>query len=116
MTENLPTIGAAMNLADLETLHNWALEGQRDLEIQDFIAAETLNGDWRPIAGRIRQLLDGYDGRLGIHGPFWGFTIDTPDPDVRGIVKRHMNQGFDVCEAIGGTHIRETYRYCAARY
>lgn len=105
MSHSLPLIGAAMNVADLETHRDWLIAGQRDLELQDFIDADVLNGDWRPLVDRAKSLLDGYAGRLGIHGPFWGFAIDTPDPDVRVVVQRKLMQGLDVCEALGGTHM-----------
>jgi hypothetical protein len=79
-TGDRPVLGAALNVASLETYRSWILERQRDLELQDFFTAEVLNGDWRPLADRIRTMLDGYKGRLGIHGPFWGFKIDSQDP------------------------------------
>lgn len=101
----LPTVGAAMPARLLETYRDWLIEGKRDLEIQDFYEAETLNGDWKPLAAEIRRQLSGYEGRLGIHGPFWGFTIDTMDPDVREVVKKRMAQGLDACEEIGATQM-----------
>ena len=75
---DLPVLGAAMPVRCLETYRDWLVAGQRDLELQDFIRAETLNGDgWRAAAARARELLSGHTGRLGIHGPFFGFTIAT---------------------------------------
>jgi sugar phosphate isomerase/epimerase len=102
---DLPILGAALNVDTLEMHRDLMLEKQRDLELQDFVDAETLNGDWQPLAGRIRGLLDGHQGRVGIHGPFWGFTIDTMDVDIREVVKKRLWQGLDVCEALGGTHM-----------
>lgn len=104
MTE-LPTIGAAFFVPDLERNHNWILEGRRDLELQDFMWAEVLEGDWQPLAARAKELLTGFEGRFGIHGPFWGFTIVTMDPGVREVVKRRLSQGLDVCEASGATQM-----------
>ncbi|CDZ53997.1 sugar phosphate isomerase/epimerase family protein [Neorhizobium galegae] len=101
----LPVIGAAMTLGELEIHRNWLFEKQRDLELQDFTTADVLNGDWTPLAERARKLLDGFDGRLGIHGPFWGFTIASNDPDIRAVVARRMKQGLDVCAAIGATQM-----------
>lgn len=101
----LPVLGAALPLAGLRLHKEWILEKQRDLEIQDFFWAEVLNGDWGPLAADIRQELDGYRGRLGIHGPFWGFTIASKDPDVRAIVAKRMEQGLDVCAALGATQM-----------
>ncbi len=107
-----PVLGVAVKLEDLERiagLREFVLKRQRDLEIQDFIAVDALRQDWRPIAERSHKILDGHTGRIGIHGPFLGFALDTPDPDVRAIVKARLNAGLDACAAIsrarGGAHM-----------
>jgi sugar phosphate isomerase/epimerase len=102
---SLPLLGAAVPLAGLRQHRDWILERQRDLEIQDFFWADVLNGDWKPLAAEIKRELDGYTGRLGIHGPFWGFNIATNDPDVREVVRKRMAQGLDVCAALGATQM-----------
>lgn len=102
---DLPVIGAALAVTELETYRSWLLDKQRDLELQTFHSAEVLNGDWHPLAEEARKQLDGYTGRLGIHGPFWGFTIHSLDPDVRAVVARRMDQGLDVCAAVGATQM-----------
>ncbi|MBU2358661.1 MAG: sugar phosphate isomerase/epimerase [Alphaproteobacteria bacterium] len=102
---DLPVIGAALGTTELKHYRDWILDKQRDLELQSFHASEVINSDWQPIADRINDLLDGYTGRLGIHGPFWGFTIHSMDPDVRAVVAKRMDQGLDVCKAIGATQM-----------
>lgn len=67
---SLPLLGAAMSTETLTRLQRFILDDQRDLELQDFCEAQVLNGDWKPIADRAKSLLEGYSGRLGIHGPF----------------------------------------------
>jgi sugar phosphate isomerase/epimerase len=94
-----------MTSQSLAVYRGWIIEQQRDLEIQDFFDAATLDGDWRPIADNIRKLLDGYRGRLGIHGPFWGFKIDSQDPLIRAVVTKRFLQGREACEAIGATQM-----------
>lgn len=94
---DLPLLGAALQADDLERLGDLIVTEHRDIELQDFFMAEVLNGDWRPQAQRIRQLLSGWRGRLGIHGPFWGIDMSTPDPEVRAIVTKRMMQALDVC-------------------
>lgn len=108
MNDELPLLGAAMTLDTLDTLdglRDWIVGGQRDLELQDFVTAEVLNGDWQPLAARARTLLDGHSGRLGIHGPFWGLSLASMDPDVRAVVSRRILQGLEVCAAIGATQM-----------
>jgi len=60
---------------------------QRDLEIQDFHQdGDARRGLAHNRSERFAKLLDGYKGRLGIHGPVLGFSkIDSRDPlDPRG--------------------------------
>ena len=101
----LPILGVALPLAGLRQHKAWIMEKQRDLELQDFFWADVLNGDWKPLAAEIKRELDGYKGRLGIHGPFWGFSIGTQDPDVRAVVSKRLMQGLDVCAAVGATQM-----------
>lgn len=94
-----------MPLDAVETHRDWLIQEPRDLELQDFINADVLNGDWRAPVDRALKLLDGYQGRLGIHGPFWGLHLANPDPDIRTIVTRRIGQGLDVCEALGASQM-----------
>ncbi|MCV0425004.1 MAG: sugar phosphate isomerase/epimerase [Roseibium sp.] len=102
---DLPVLGAALTLDALEDHLDLMLEKPRDLELQDFWPGEVLNGDWKPLVERAGKLLDGHQGRVGIHGPFFGFAIDSMDVDVRDIVKKRLLQGLEVCEELGGTHM-----------
>jgi len=102
---DLPIIGAAMTIANYETHHDFMRELPRDIEIQDFFDPKLLNGDWKSKAEITRKLLNGHEGRIGIHGPFWGFNIASHDPDVRDLVRRKFHQGLDVCENIGANQM-----------
>tara|TARA_R110000751_G_scaffold307890_1_gene433854 strand:+ start:58092 stop:58964 length:873 start_codon:yes stop_codon:yes gene_type:complete len=97
----LPIVGAAMSLDDYENHRDLMREKPRDLELQSFHTADVLNSDWQPVADRAKKLLDGHSGRIGIHGPFWGFNIGSHDRDIRAVIRRRMMQGLDVCAAIG---------------
>jgi sugar phosphate isomerase/epimerase len=105
MTKPLPVLGAALPLPMVDKHRDWLFERNRDLELQDFYSAEVLDGEWRPVAKRITSLLDGWKGRLGIHGPFIGFKIDSADAEIRKVVTRRMLQGLDVCEAVNATQM-----------
>ncbi|MHB2169551.1 sugar phosphate isomerase/epimerase family protein [Alsobacter sp. R-9] len=100
-----PVVGAALTLPFVDMYRDWIFERSRDLELQDFHVAAALDGDWKTVADRARRILDGYRGRLGIHGPFWGFKIDSHDPDIRAAVRRRMMQGLDVCGVLGATQM-----------
>jgi sugar phosphate isomerase/epimerase len=97
-----PVLGAALMLDGLEMHRQWVLERQRGLEIQDFINMDVILGDLSPVVARARKLLDGHTGRVGIHGPFYGWSIDTADPDVREIVKRRLDVALEAMAAING--------------
>jgi sugar phosphate isomerase/epimerase len=100
-----PILGAALDHDSLAAHRDWLLEAPRDLELQAFVTAEVLETDWQPLAAETLRLLDGHEGRLGIHGPFWGFTINSWDPAIRALVTRRFLQGLDVCAAVRGTHM-----------
>ncbi len=102
----LPVIGAAMMIADIEN-HLAFLRGEmdRDIEIQDFTKLEVLTGDLKNVCRQALDVLGDYKGRIGIHGPFWGFTIASADPDVRSIVARRLDQGLDACAELGARYM-----------
>jgi sugar phosphate isomerase/epimerase len=99
------TVGAALPVGWLEHYRDWLFEKDRDLELQSFHKVEVLDGDWRSLADEANRVLDGFKGRLGIHGPFWGFTIHSRDPAIRAVVTRRMMQGLDICAALGATQM-----------
>lgn len=101
MPKSLPlTIGAALPVHRLADYRDWLFERNRDVELQGFHAAEVLEGNWRDLADQANKVLDGHGGRIGIHGPFWGFDICSKDPAIREVVTRRMMQGLDICEAV----------------
>lgn len=96
--------GAAVYLSDLAQvpgLRQW-IDG-RDVEIRDFTALGALQGDsWRGIAQRVKAEFAGHDGRIGLHGPFLGFAIDQPDPDLRAIVQARMLAALEALDLFCG--------------
>jgi sugar phosphate isomerase/epimerase len=100
-----PILGAAMPLDAVDAHRDWLLGHPRDLELQDFVSAEILEGDWSGLVDRAKRLLDGHAGRLGIHGPFWGLPVSSPDPDVQAVVRKRLEQALDVAEALKADQI-----------
>lgn len=94
----LPTVGLAAHLDELEAvpgLRDFLFDRDRDLEIRDLVVLGRSEPDhWRAIAARARRVLDGHRGRVGIHGPYEGLMIDTPDPEIRTIVQKRMQNGL----------------------
>ena len=98
-------IGAALNVAELPAYRDWLIEGQRDLEIQDFCAPDTLLGDWRSLVAQASSELDGFEGRLGIHGPFYDLPLDIKDPELAPLLSRRMATAVEAAAALGATQM-----------
>ncbi len=98
-------VGAALMIADLARHRDWLVAGQRDLEIQDFLRPEVLLGDWRATVAAARAQLDGFAGRLGVHGPFIGLAIDNNDPELAPLITRRYLTALDACSALGATQM-----------
>ena len=93
-------IGACMKLAEIETHRDWLFESDRDLELQDLVFADTL-ADPSGFVAAARTALDGYRGRLGVHGPFWGLDIHTPDADMQRVITARFLAALDAAADIG---------------
>ncbi len=102
---SLPKIGAAMPSTKLPQYAEWLISGARDLEIQDPISWDVLDGDWRSVTKHINSVLDGYTGRIGIHGPFISLFTNAYDPAIRAVVSRRMLQALEFGAEIGATHM-----------
>lgn len=98
-------IGAALMVADLPHYRDWLIAGQRDLEIQDFLLPGVLTGDWQARVDAAKSLLDGFSGRLGIHGPFYDMTLDMADVEIAPIVARRFETGVAAAAALGATQM-----------
>lgn len=98
-------LGAALRPEELATHHNWLREMPRDLELQGFHGPEIVGTNVKSRAEAVRPLLDGMEGRIGMHGPFRGFNLDTEDPEVRAVVQRRLSEGLDACGWLGATQM-----------
>jgi sugar phosphate isomerase/epimerase len=98
-------IGAALMVADLPRYRDWLIDGQRDLEIQDFLLPGVLTGDWQARVDAAKAQLDGFTGRLGIHGPFYDMTLDMADSEIAPIVARRLKTGVAAAAALGATQM-----------
>ncbi|MCA9839742.1 MAG: sugar phosphate isomerase/epimerase [Trueperaceae bacterium] len=101
----LANLGAALMIDALPEHLDWLSEAKRDLEIQDFFQFDLLDGDWQTPAKRAKELLKDYPGRIGMHGPFWGLNLANPDPRLRQAVSERLEQGLEVAELLGATHM-----------
>ncbi|MEO1681160.1 MAG: sugar phosphate isomerase/epimerase family protein [Pseudomonadota bacterium] len=101
----LPILGAALPPQDLAQHHNWLRDKPRDLELQGFHGDAVIGIDVKEKAEATKPLLDGMEGRIGIHGPFRGFLLDTEDADVRAVIHKRLTEGLDACGWLGATQM-----------
>lgn len=99
-----PVIGAQLTVLDLAKHRDWLIEKNRDLELPEFCMADILAAP-DPFIDMARNALDGWHGRLGIHGPFSGFELDVKDREIRAVVQKRIGQALDVCEKLGATQM-----------
>lgn len=105
MTELPLKIGAALTCKDLPIYRDWLIDEQRDLELQDFTDASVLLGDWRSLVAQMKEHLVGFEGRLGIHGPFYDLPLDMKDPELAPILSRRMVTAVEAAAALGATQM-----------
>lgn len=98
-------IGAALMVADLPRYRDWLIDGQRDLEVQDFLRPGVLTGDWQGVVAEATRHLDGFEGRLGIHGPFYDMALDMADVEIAPIVARRFVTGVEAAAALGASQM-----------
>ncbi len=101
---DLPIVGAQLTVLDLNAHRDWLCEKSRDLELVEFCMADILR-DPDVFISMAREKLAGWQGRLGIHGPFTGFLLDVTDRDIRAIVQKRLDQALAVCEALGAVQM-----------
>lgn len=106
MTDHpLPILGVALPVAGLDEYRDWILEDQRAVEIQDACLEGTLDGDWKSLARRAREILDGHTGRRGLHAPFDGIYLLSKDRRVRALATERLCQGLEFGAEFGATHM-----------
>lgn len=101
----LPCLGTALRRETLELLRDWIMERDRPIEIQDFIYHVRLVNDVTDLIADYRRALSGHAGPRGLHGPFFGFDIDTTDPDVRAIAQARLIRTIEIADALEATQM-----------
>lgn len=101
----LPILGASLDPEELKANLDWMREKPRDLELQGFHGTIIEGIDVKAKAADVRPLLEGLEGRIGIHGPFKGFPLDTEDKLVREVIHKRLHDGLDACGWLGATQM-----------
>lgn len=101
---DLPLLGAALRIYELETYLDWLVQDARDLEIQGFHAPAVLELDWKAEAAKVKALLANHKGRQGMHGTA-SVPLASNDPGVRALAQERLNHNLDVAAEIGLTQV-----------
>ncbi len=101
---DLPIVGAQLSVLDLTRHRDWLIEKNRDLELPEFCFADVLKAP-DAFIGMAKKALDGWKGRLSVHGPFSGFELDVKDKDIRPVVQARLGLTLDACEKLGATQM-----------
>jgi len=100
-------VGAATPLADLALNTDWFVDADRDIEINDAVSPELLDSEELQAAytERANAALAGHTGRRGIHGPFMGLSIGSPDHAFQELVARRFIESIRFGATFGATHM-----------
>ncbi len=104
MATALPVIGAQLSVLDLPAHRDWLAEKNRDLELPEFSLADILRAPG-PFIEMAQKALDGWHGRLGIHGPYSGFELDVRDREIRAVAQARLDAALDVCDRLGAVQM-----------
>lgn len=98
-------IGAALLAENVATHRDWIFDDDRDLEIQDFCLPHVVNGGWDDAVSAAKSALDGFQGRLGIHGPFIGLDVANPDADVAQVIGAKYVRAVEAAASLGAAQM-----------
>jgi sugar phosphate isomerase/epimerase len=101
---DLPVVGAQLTALNLAAHRDWLLEKDRDVELAEYAMPDILRAP-EPFIDQARKTLDGWNGRLGVHGPFRGFEIDVADREIRALVQARLEACLDACAALGAVQM-----------
>lgn len=98
-------IGAALLTENVATHRDWLFSDNRDLEIQDFCLPHVVGGGWDDAVAAAKSAIDGFEGRLGIHGPFFGLDVANPDADMAQVIGAKYARAVEAAAALGAAQM-----------
>jgi len=106
MNQQLPLLGVAAPIARLPEYRDWLIRDQRPLELQDpFASLDRFEGDVSDLVAQARSYLDGYQGSLGLHGPFVSLPLAAGDPRIRQVVSDRYMRALEFGAELGARHM-----------
>lgn len=94
-------IGACLAPHEIAEHRGWLFDAERDLELQGFSRFADLTTEFEDRISAARAALDGFKGRLGMHGPYEGLDMDNKDPEVQPIVTARFLKALEAADRLG---------------
>ena len=74
-------IGACLAPFEIHKHRDWLFEANRDIELQGFSTYKGLTVELEERIASAKEALRGFEGRLGIHGSYEGFSSTASSTD-----------------------------------
>lgn len=81
-------------------MQSFARENHYNFEIQIFGAPRVLDTNWQEILTDYQQKLQGFTGKISIHGPFEDLKLHSVDRQIRELTKRRYFQALDIAKEL----------------
>ena len=94
-------IGACLAPFEIHKHRDWLFDANRDIELQGFSTYKGLTVELEERIASAKEALRGFEGRLGIHGPYEGLDIDNKDPEVRPVITARYLKALEAAERVG---------------
>ena len=94
-------IGACLAPFEIQDHRDWLFEANRDIELQGFSTHKDLTVELEERIASAKKALRGFEGRLGIHGPYEGLDMDNKDREIRPIVTARYLKALQAAERVG---------------
>jgi sugar phosphate isomerase/epimerase len=94
-------IGACLAPHEITAHRDWLFDSGRDIELQGFTTHTDLTTEFEDRIATARNALQGFDGRLGIHGPYEGLEMDNKDPELRPLITARYLKALEAAEQLG---------------
>jgi len=91
-------IGACLAPHEITDHRDWLFDADRDIELQGFSTYKDLSTGIEDRISAAKEALKGFNGRLGMHGPYEGLDMDNKDPEVRPIITARYLKALEAAE------------------
>jgi len=94
-------IGACLAPHEIAGHRDWLFQENRDIELQGFSTHTDLVLEFEDRITAAKEALHGFDGRLGMHGPYEGLDMDNKDPELRPIIIARFLKALEAADRVG---------------